>query len=104
LAAALVLPAGCAIFQGDEKSPAWFADRVAELEDKPYPKLIAVPTATPSSRTNTAWAQVQGTVEQAGAALATNPRAAPPSQTATAAAGEFEAAARRETEAPRPER
>jgi hypothetical protein len=105
LGAVLALPAaGCAILGEKQDTPGWYKERLAEVKKQPYPTLLGVPNATASSRTQTSWAQVQGAVESSGAALDANPRAAPPTESATVAAGEFEAAARRETEGPRPER
>jgi hypothetical protein len=102
-ALALIAPAGCAMFGDRPAAPAWFDDRVAELKKQRYPQLAAVPAATPPSRTPQAWDEVRDSVEAAGAALEANPRAAPPSG-GDAAAGEFEAAARRAAETQRPER
>jgi hypothetical protein len=93
--------AGCASRGAD--GPAWFNQRIAELERAPYPELSAVPTGTPSVRSDEYWAGVQGELEAAGAAVNGSPRAAPAAGT-DATTGEFETQARREAESPRPER
>ncbi len=105
LGAVLALPAaGCAVLGEKQDTPAWYKERLAEVKKQPYPKLLSVPNASAYTHTQTSWSQVRGSVESSGAALDTNPRAAPPTESVTVAAGEFEAAARRETEGPRPER
>ena len=103
IALALIAPAGCAMFGSRENTPAWFQERVAQLDKQKFPSLNAVPPGTQSSRTQESWDQVRESVEASRAALEANPRAAPATG-ADATAGEFEAAARREAEAQRPER
>lgn len=96
------LATGCGAFGGKPEGPAWFNAKVAQLEDEDYPRLGAVPEATKSALPDSEWARIEAELRSAGAALAANPRSAPAS--ATTASGEFETQARREAEAPRPER
>jgi hypothetical protein len=95
---------GCAMFGGKDDSPAWFRQRVNELEKGKYPQLASVPAAVPSQKTPAEWQATEAEVERAGAALAASPRAAAAAPEAAAAAGAFEAQARKETTAARPER
>jgi hypothetical protein len=105
IGAALIVTAltgGCAVFGDKAEGPAWFDQKVAQLEDQDYPRLGAVPEETKSALPDAEWARIETELRGAGAALAANPRSAPAS--ATTASGEFETQARREAEAPRPER
>jgi hypothetical protein len=101
--AGLALLSGCAVLHGKQDTPAWYQQRVEQLKKEHYPQLASVPQPTPSTRSDASWSQVQSAVEGAGAALEANPRAAP-AKDAPAAAGAFEAAARRDAESQRPER
>ncbi len=96
--------AGCAMFGGKDDSPAWFRQRVTELEDGRYPQLASVPQTTPPTKTPAEWQRTETEVQNAGAALEANPRAAAVGADAAAAAGAFEAQARKEAAAARPER
>lgn len=98
----MALMSGCAVFGDKAEGPAWFNQKVAELEDQDYPRLGAVPDETKSTLSAAEWARIEAELNGVGAALAASPRGAPAS--ATPASGEFETQARREAEAPRPER
>jgi hypothetical protein len=100
---ALSLPGACASFGAKDEAPPWFKQRVAELKKRPYPRLVSVPQATPSSNTPEQWSALEGEVESAGAALNASPRSATADQ-APAVTGEFETKARKEVDAARPER
>ncbi|MES1202797.1 MAG: hypothetical protein ABUS57_15275 [Pseudomonadota bacterium] len=95
---------GCAMFGGKDNSPAWFRQRVKELEKGKYPQLASVPATVPSHKTPAEWQAMESEVERAGATLAASPRAAAAAPEAAAAAGAFEAQARKEASAARPER
>jgi hypothetical protein len=98
----MALTTGCAVFGDKPEGPAWFEQKVAQLDDQPYPRLGAVPGVTKSALSDSEWARIEAELRSAGAAIASNPRGAPAS--AMPASGEFETQARREAEAPRPER
>jgi hypothetical protein len=98
----MALTSGCAVFGDKPEGPAWFEEKVAQLEDQPYPRLSATPEETKSALSDPEWARIETELRSAGAAMAANPRGAPAS--ATPASGEFETQARREAEAPQPER
>lgn len=95
---------GCAIFGKKDDEPAWFTQRVEELEDGKYPKLASVPAVRPSSKTPAQWQATEEEVQRAGDAVWSNPRAAAAAPESAAAAGAFEAQARKEATPARPER
>jgi hypothetical protein len=104
LVALAVSLTGCAMLGGKDDSPAWYRQRVTELEKGRFPKLASVPETTPPSKTPAEWQRTETEVQNAGAALEANPRAASVGVDAAAAAGAFEAEARKEATPPRPER